>query len=200
MSFYYRAKPVIPCVLVLFLLVCILPAQAQERPALSGNWIVNAELSDNTDKKVERVLRNMGQKVNRCWLRCEEDRYRGGPKEQEVYDRLSYDKTLSIELIEPTYRFTYEDNYQRPVYTDGRSQSVSLNRLETVEDFSFAHWEDNQLLVEARPRDGGFANETYSLIDGGTRLKADLYILPAAFSEPIELVRIYDRIVNAVAP
>ena len=142
----------------------------------------------------------MGQKVNRCWLKCEEDRFRGGPKEQELYDRLSYDKILSIELNEPAYRFTYEDNYQRAIYTDGRSQSVSLNRIETVEDFSFAHWEGNQLLVEGRPRDGGFANETYSLIEGGMRLKAELYIRPAAFSEPIELVRIYDRIVNPDAP
>ena len=32
------------------------------------------------------------------------------------------------------------------------------------------------------------------------RLKAELYIRPAAFSEPIELVRIYDRIVNPDAP
>jgi len=200
MSFCSQANPIAGYALTLFLLVCILPAQAQERAALSGNWILNAELSENTDKKVERVLRNMGQKVDRCWFKCEEDRFRGGPKEQELYDRLSYDKILSIELNEPAYSFTYEDNYQRAIYTDGRSQSVSLNRLETVEDFSFAHWEGNQLLVEGRPRDGGFANETYSLIEGGTRLKAELYIHPAAFSEPIELVRIYDRIVNPDAP
>ena len=147
MSFCPQANPIAGYALTLFLLVCTLPAQAQERPALSGNWILNAELSENTDKKVERVLRNMGQKVNRCWLKCEEDRFRGGPKEQELYDRLSYDKILSIELNEPAYRFTYEDNYQRAIYTDGRSQSVSLNRIETVEDFSFAHWEGNQLLV-----------------------------------------------------
>ena len=189
-----------PYALALLFLTCLLPVQAQERPALAGNWIINTELSDNTDKKVERVLRNMGEKINRCWLKCADDRYRGGPKEQELYDRLSYDKTLSIELNEPAYLFTYEDNFQRPVYTDGRSQSVSLNRLETVADFSFAHWEGNKLLVEARPRDGGFANESYSLLEGGTRLKVEMYIHPAAFTEAIELVRIYDRIVKPLTP
>lgn len=200
MLIYKHHIPGIRPALALFLFLCILPAQAQNRPDLSGNWIFNAALSDNTDKKVERILRNMGEKVSRCWLNCADDRYRGGPEEQELYDRLSYDKTLSIELDEPAYQFTYGGDFQRPVYTDGRSQSVSLNRLETANDFSFAHWEGNQLLVEGRPRDGGFSNETYSLVENGTRLKVEMYILPAAFTEPVELVRIYDRIVNPATP
>ena len=168
--------------------------QAQDRDSIAGSWIINSELSDDTDKQVGIALRAMGQKVSRCWFGCDEERFRGGPEEQELYDRLSYDKTLTIELGEPEYVFTYDDNYRRPVYTDGRSQTVSLTGLDEVEDFSFAHWEGDSLLVEARPRDGGFANERYSLVEGGIRLKAELYIQPGSFTEPVELVRIYDRL------
>lgn len=182
--------------LCLSLLWLITIAEAQENSPIEGRWILNPDLSDNTDKEVARVLRAMGQKVSRCWLNCEEDRFRGGPEEQELYDRLSYDKTLTIELGEPEYRFVYDDNYQRPVYTDGRSQSISLAGLDEVDDFSMAHWEQNRLFVEARPRDGGFANEVYTLINQGSQLRVELYIQPKAFTEPIELTRIYDRLIS----
>lgn len=182
--------------LCLSLLWLITIAEAQENSPIEGRWILNPDLSDNTDKEVARVLRAMGQKVSRCWLNCEEDRFRGGPEEQELYDRLSYDKTLTIELGEPEYRFVYDDNYQRPVYTDGRSQSISLAGLDEVNDFSMAHWEQNRLFVEARPRDGGFANEVYTLINQGSQLRVELYIQPKAFTEPIELTRIYDRLIS----
>ncbi len=185
-------------VLGLFLCLVFFSAQAQDNPSPAhfGHWVINSELSENTDKKVEGALRAMGEKVSRCWLRCEEDRFRGGPAEQELYDRISYDKTLTTEFGEGQYLFTYDDNYQRPVYTDGRSQSVSLTGLDTVKDFSFAHWEGTTLLVEARPRDGGFANETYSIMDSGNRLRVEMYILPEGFTEAIELVRVYDRVAD----
>jgi hypothetical protein len=168
-------------------------AQAQDRQAFTGNWVVNTDLSDNTDKKVEQALRAMGQKIDRCWFGCAQDRYRGGPVEQELYDHMSYDKTLHIELGEPEYVFMYDEGYRRPVYTDGRSQSVSLTGLDEVEDFSMAHWEGNRLVVEARPRDSGFANETYSLTDAGSRLRVEMYIQPGSFTRPVEIVRVYDR-------
>jgi hypothetical protein len=176
------------------LLLLSMCSMAQDRQAIAGNWIINTDLSDNTDSQVAKALRAMGEKVGRCWLGCEEDRFRGGPKEQELYDRISYDKGLSITLGDQEYLFTYDDNYPRAVFTDGRSQSVSLTGLENVEDFSFAHWEDNSLLVEARPRDGGFANEIYTLIEEGTRLRVEMYIQPRSFDVPLEIVRIYDRL------
>ena len=188
------------CRYLLALLLCLgfYSAQAQENPSPAhfGRWVINTELSDNTDKKVGSALRAMGEKVSRCWLGCEEDRFRGGPAEQELYDRISYDKTLTTQFGEGQYLFTYDDNYQRPVYTDGRSQSVSLTGLDTVKDFSFAHWEGKTLLVEARPRDGGFANETYTILDAGKRLRVEMYIHPEVFTEAIELVRVYDRVAN----
>jgi len=186
------------CLSLLWLNTMAQAQSAQTYSPIEGRWVFNPDLSDNTDKEVARALRAMGQKVSRCWLNCEEDRFRGGPEEQELYDRLSYDKTLTIELGEPEYRFVYDDNYQRPVYTDGRSQSVSLAGLDEVDDFSMAHWEQSSLYVEARPRDGGFANEIYTLINQGSQLRVELYIQPKAFSEPIELTRIYDRL-NTIA-
>jgi hypothetical protein len=182
--------------LVLSSLFLSFTLQAQDRQAFAGDWIINSELSDNTDKQVEVTLRAMGQKIDRCWFGCKDDRYRGGPAEQELYDRISYDTSLHIELNEPAYVFTYDDGYRRPVYTDGRSQSVSLTGLNELKDFSMAHWEGNRLLVEARPRDGGFANETYSLLQNGTQLRVEMYIQPGSFTAPVEIVRVYDKVTD----
>lgn len=160
---------------------------------MAGAWIIDEELSDNTDRQVEAALKAAGEKIKRSWFNRKKDYYRGGPEEQELYDRLSYDKTLTIELEKPTYFFTYDDNYRRPVYTDNRSRSVSLNAIDHVQDFSFAHWEEDKLLVEARPRDGGFAEETYTLSADGQQLQVELYIKPRVFEVPIEIHRVYQR-------
>jgi hypothetical protein len=55
------------------------------------------------------------------------------------------------------------------------------------------HFENGKFLVEARPRDGGFAEETYTLLNNGTQLRVDLYIKPRSFDQVIEIKRIYDR-------
>ena len=49
------------------------------------------------------------------------------------------------------------------------------------------------LVVEGRPRDGGFTMETYTLVEGGTRLRVDLEIRPLSFGATIRMVRVYDR-------
>jgi hypothetical protein len=162
-------------------------------PEIAGTWRFNKDLSDDTDDKVEEALREMGQKARRGWFERRDDVYRGGPAEQELYDRLSYDKLIEIDLAGDVYHFTYAGEYERPIYTDNRSRAVSLNELDRVEDFSLGHWENGKLLVEARPRDGGFAEETYTLINNGTQLEVELYIKPREFQQPIELVRVFDR-------
>ncbi|MDC0598812.1 hypothetical protein OAP18_03125 [Gammaproteobacteria bacterium] len=181
--------------LVIALSGCCFFASAQSQPIspIAGAWVVNEDLSDNTDRQVEIALKAAGQPVRRNWFSRGKDRYRGGPPEQELYDRLSYDLELTIELVEPEFLFSYNDGFQRSVYTDNRSRSVSLNNLDQVADFSFAHWEGDKLLVEARPRDGGFADESYALINDDTQLKVELYIKPRSFQVPIEIIRIYDR-------
>ena len=188
----FRALPA----LVLLSLSAALPAQSTSGPVaeIAGTWIFNKELSDSTDDKVEAVLRKMGERVRRGWFEQRDDVYRGGPADQELYDRISYDKEFEIAADGDHYLFTYAREYKRPVYTDNRSRSVSLTQLESVEDFSLGHWENGKLLVEAHPRDGGFTEETYDLINGGTQLRVELYIKPRIFDEVIELERVFDRL------
>jgi hypothetical protein len=183
------------CVLALTALSTALAAQSASEPVpdITGTWVLNADLSDNTDDKVEAALRKMGQRVRRGWFERRDDVYRGGPADQELYDRISYDKELEIMADGDHYVFVYAGEYARPVYTDNRSRSVSLTQLESVEDFSLGHWTNGKLQVEAHPRDGGFTEESYEVVNGGTQLKVELYIKPRSFDEVIELERIFDR-------
>lgn len=180
-------------------LLALLPALLWAQPPLpampemAGHWVFNEKASDNTDDQVEKALKAMGQKVKSRWFNRNKEYYRGGPKEQELYDRISYDRVLTITFGETSHLFTYADGYQRPIYLDDRRRSVSLTGLDQQEDFSFGHWENATLLVEARPRDGGFTEERYRLINNGTQLEARFYIQPDSFRSHIELKRVFDR-------
>lgn len=162
---------------------------------LQGRWVINDDLSDNTDDQVEEAIEAGGGKGGRGLFNRKEDFYRGGPPEHELYDRISYDDVLQIEFDAPEFQFTYEDNYRRVFHIDGRRRRASANDFYTEggEDWSSGLVESNSLVVEARPRDGGFTIETYTLIDNGARLRIEMLIQPDSFREPIELVRIFDR-------
>lgn len=161
-----------------------------------GHWRINDELSDNSDDQVEAAIKQGGGKVPRRWFsKRAEDFYRGGPPEQELYDRISYDDVLTIEYTEAEFKFTYADNYQRVFHTDGRRRRTTVNNFyaEGGEDFSFANWDNAELIVEARPRDGGFTLETYTIEAAGNRLRVEMTIEPDSFRAAINLVRVYDR-------
>lgn len=181
-------------IMLLYLGITV-PAAAQDSAvaALIGHWQFNQDDSDVTDRQVEKALKAMGQKVERRLFDRRRDRYRGGPPEQELYDRISYDTTLAISTREDGYDFVYDDNWARPVYTDNRARSVSLSNLGSVQDFSFGHWENSHFLVEGRPRDGGFVNENYSLSADGNQLTIEVYAQPGSFTEPVEITRVYNR-------
>lgn len=181
-------------VLCVLAMLAALPALPQTVPDITGSWRINEQLSDDTDKQVERALRASGQKVSSSWFDRRKDKYRGGPAEQELYDRFSYDPVLTISTAENGYIFEYADSFSRTVFTDNRSRAVSLTALDTVEDFSLGHWENERFLVEAHPRDGGFASEVYTLQNGGAQLQVEFVIRPSSFSEEIELKRVYDRV------
>jgi hypothetical protein len=67
-----------------------------------GEWIIDDSLSDNTDDRVEAAIKAGGGKVARRFFRRRpEDFYRGGPPEQELYDHISYDDFLRIEVSDP---------------------------------------------------------------------------------------------------
>jgi hypothetical protein len=177
----------------ILLALLAVPGWAQETPDMAGRWVFNEKLSDDTDDQVEKTLKAMGQKVKSRLFSRNKEYYRGGPVEQELYDRLSYDRELVIEFGAEFYLFTYAGGFERPVYLDDRRRSVSLTGLDTLQDFSFGHWENGVLLVEARPRDGGFAEESYRLINNGAQLEARFYIRPQTFTRPVEIKRVFDR-------
>ena len=161
-----------------------------------GTWAINEELSDDPDEQVEAAILEAGGRVERRWFgRNEKGRYRGGPEEHELYDRLSYDEVLRIDLDEPEFWFGYADGYQRVFHTDGRTQVIGANDHYSngAQDFSFGAWEDDTLIVEARPRDGGFTLEAYTLEENNTRLRVELEIKPGNFGAPIRMTRVYDR-------
>lgn len=163
---------------------------------LQGSWVINDDLSDNTDDQVEEAIEAGGGKGGRGLFNRQEDFYRGGPPEHELYDRISYDDVMQIEFEAPEFRFTYEDGYRRIFHTDGRRRRASANDFysEGGEDWSSGLLENNSLVVEARPRDGGFTIETYTLENNGARLRIEMLIQPDSFREPIELVRFFDRV------
>jgi len=168
---------------------------AQEHP-LEGTWHSNEELSDDPDEAVETAIKAAGGKVERRWFgKAERGRYRGGPVEHELYDRLSYDEVLRIALDDPQVWMGYADGFERIFHTDGRSQSIGASQHyeNGGQDFSLGEWEGEVLVVEGRPRDGGFTMETYTLEEGGKRLRVELEIRPRSFGATIRMVRIYDR-------
>ncbi len=178
-----------------------LPAQEVAAPhprlAINGHWVINEELSDNTDDQVEEAIRAAGGQVQRRgWFsKPEKDRYRGGPADQELYDRISYDDVLTVRYDEPQAVFEYADGYRRVFHTDGRRRSTGVSDYFEAggEDFSFGNWNDSELIVEGRPRDGGYTLETYTLEEQGQRLRVEMTLEPFVFGGPIHLVRVYDR-------
>jgi len=180
------------------LLMCLPPSTlAAENPgaAFVGQWVINDELSDNTDDQVEEAIEAGGGKGGRGLFNNKEDFYRGGPPSHELYDRISYDDVLTIAYDTPEFRFTYEDEFRRVFHTDGRRRRVSAADFysEGGSDWSFGYFEGEVLQVEGQPRDGGFTIETYTLSADGNRLRIDMTIQPDSFLVQIELTRVFDR-------
>lgn len=187
---------------LLWVFIALLPVSlmAQTNPLaeqLVGRWEINDDLSDNTDEQVENAIKAGGGKVKRRWFASrDDDYYRGGPPEQELYDRISYDDELSITNKGVEFRFEYADSYVRVFHSDGRRRQSSANDFyaEGGEDFSLANWEGGKLVVEGRPRDGGFTIETYSVSSDGQQLTIEMLIQPQSFREPVNLTRVFSRL------
>ena len=117
----------------------------------------------------------------------------------------SRSRTLSKQQPNPgPDPYAYRVQYRRPVRATRKSDRASrVGRRRRASatgfyseggtDFSSGLFEGNSLVVEGRPRDGGFTIETYTLESGGNRLRIEMTIQPDSFREPIELVRYFDR-------
>lgn len=191
-----------PWLVCAFILLMPMSLAAQDNSLaakLAGSWVINDDLSDNTDEQVERAIKAGGGKVKRRWFaKRDDDYYRGGPPEQELYDRISYDDELSISNAGVEFRFEYADSYIRVFHSDGRRRQSSANDFyaEGSEDFSLANWDAGKLVVEARPRDGGFTLETYSVSNDGQLLTIEMLIQPQSFREPVTLTRVFSRVAD----
>ena len=102
--------------IILVVLIIALPVTvfANGREEIVGAWVINEELSDDTDKQVERAVKDAGGKIRS--KKKGKGRHRGGPEEQELYDRISYDEVLTIQYTEPEFRFIYADEFERVFY------------------------------------------------------------------------------------
>lgn len=186
----FARKTVSRLIIVLLIGLPATVVSGEAIPGIEGDWVLNEELSEDTDEAVEDAIRAAGGKPD-SGGRKGKGRYRGGPEEHELYDHVSYDDVLSIRIDSPEITFVYADGYRRTFYTDGRGRSVSAKGVSG--DYSFADWGGEKLFVESVPRDGGHTREVYSLTAGGNQLRAELELKPLGFSVPIRIVRIYDR-------
>jgi len=178
-------------IVALTLLLCASRAGAAEANlAFAGDWVINQDLSDDTDKKVEDAIKAAGGRPDSGGKKGR-GRYRGGPKEEELYDRMAYDDVLNIRIDPPQITFTYADGFTRTFYTDGRGRTISA--IGEKQDYSFGGWGNGKLSVESVPRDGGWTREEYSLQAGSNQLRAELHMKPLTFMSTINIVRIYDR-------
>jgi hypothetical protein len=192
---------------LLFLLLALagparLGAQQDAHPVLNGDWVVNEQLSDDTDRQVEVSIRKAGGTIPRTG-REGKRRYRGGPEEHALYDHLSYDESLTFLYREPEFRLIYDQGYERVFHSDNRRRAISASGTgaQDKQDFSFASWDGARLLVESRVRDGGWILETYTLVageNGEDLLKVVLELKPSSFAVPINITRVYNRAVSAV--
>lgn len=173
---------------------------ANEHTAFNGSWVLNKKLSEDTDERVERAIRDAGGRPDGGNPRQKGERYRGGPPEQALYDHISYEPTLEFSHADPEFRLKYGKDFERVFYSDNRSRVVSASGTSEADrqDYSFASWDGDKLLVETRPRDGGWINETFEILPATGQLKVTLELEPSSFGSPIQLVRIYDRANPAV--
>jgi hypothetical protein len=167
---------------------------ADEHTVFNGSWVVNEELSDDTDYQVERAIKEAGGRLPNTGKKGK-GRYKGGPKEHAIYDHISYDEKLLFTYTSPKFHLQYEEGFERIFYSDNRKRVISASGTISGDnqDFSFASWDENILLVESRARDGGRILETFELDAVTNQLKITLEIKPSSFEVPIYVTRIYDK-------
>lgn len=180
------------------LLLGVATLASAEDLRLNGDWVLNADASDDPDKKIERIVRKDGGKIRLPpgADRRARGRYRGGPDDEALYDRLTYEQRMSVAIDGDNFMFRYADGAERRFSTTRttRSQSASGSRAEDNVDFSFAYWDGPKLLVESRPRDNGWILETYRVLEKTGQLELLLDLNPVRFGHRIELKLIFDRV------
>lgn len=173
-------------------------ATADARARIEGHWVFNPGASDDVDKKVAKALRKAGSRIElpKGVGRNDYARFRGGPEEQELYDHLAYDREFSLRREGDDYQLVHfhEGEFRRRASTTQRTRVVSASgsTRDDDSDHSFAYWDGDILMIDTRPRDGGFALEQYRLLDNG-QLEVFLRLEPLKFPAALTFIRVFDR-------
>ncbi|MCC6201614.1 MAG: hypothetical protein IT494_01260 [Gammaproteobacteria bacterium] len=183
---------------MLIVLLSGMPTFATAEDArIAGRWELNIEASDDPDKVIERTVRTDGGNLRppSGTDRRSRGRYRGGPEDEALYDRVTFDTQLTIALEGDAFIFLYADGFERRFSTGRttRTQSASGTQADDNLDFSFAYWDGPELFVESRPRDHGWILETYRLREETGQLELRLDLNPVRFGHRIELRMLFDR-------
>lgn len=179
------------------ILLLLSSAAGAEDLRLTGSWVLNHDASDDVDKAIEKAVQKDGGKMRPPpgTSRRTRGRYRGGPEDEALYDRVTYEQQVSIAFDGNEFTFRYADGFVRRFSTDRttRSQSASGTGADDNADFSFAYWDGPMLYVESRPRDQGWIMETYRFREPTGQLELALQLNPSRFGSSIEIELVFDR-------
>jgi len=181
-------------------------AAIDEPVDLSGDWVLNQELSDRPSDVLSSVsdsstsplelVRRFGGIISVYGISAAEVASMIPDGEEEAAPEFPAEVTdpmdeLTVLQASDTVEVDY-DSTTTVVYQDGEAQS-------DVDQIFFARWQEDAFLVERRPRDGLAFSETFELAADGEQL-----IWIVTFETPdgdgLEIMRVYDLKDVAVPP
>ena len=188
------------------------------KPDLSGTWVLNRELSENPQEKINESRQQVGNtRGNKSMSDRRGDGQGGkgsggkhsgiknnyaGNKEngrrqeslpQELQAILKASETLELKHEEPLLTIITKDSQQR-VYTDFRGTSVSvsggMNQIITT-----AGWESDVLVVESTMNGGRFIQQ-FNLNAESRQLWVSTLISTSRLPKHIQFNRVYELLEN----
>ena len=161
------------------LILLLIPAAANNRPLLYGQWERLPDESDNLTELLAKSLEFIDvaafQASRAAGYAAPVGAYRRKPTRKQVDSLFHFFDTVvpmqplvSIEHREPWVKLTYTDGREREIYTDGRDLAASVQTTAARKDqkLQFASWEGDVLVVETNTSSGVSVLESYSLGSG----------------------------------
>lgn len=178
----------------------------EERPDLSGSWILNKARSDDLQEKLKKAMAD-----NRAGHPGEGGGRRGGmgggrrggmggdgmgggrmgAHSQGGPEAMHFPETLVLEHSDPMLTITNENEHRQRLFTDNRGVSVSASGglQQTV---ATAGWEGDVLVVETYHDNGHSIEERYHLQAAPRQLQVLTRLRLAPDGKIIEFQRIYE--------
>jgi hypothetical protein len=190
-------------------------------PNITGTWLFNQELSDDVQKKIKEQMKSARSERDKPDSVSGATSKNGGngsgsrgrPSEAGQHDRpdkkagresmqqelaktLLFAKEFQITQHEPEIIMTFPDSEQRIIHTDGRGITITASGYTSNPMGPYiAGWdEDNQLTIETTTSSGMMIEELITLSSDGSQLHARVNFKLPKLDNPIETIRVYDRI------